>query len=106
MNAGEPLKRIKYVTEPEEAAISLVLMEHIAKFPEHKTDPTFQSLFKKFNVDIDRMLRGLDAGMKTKVADVLTDLDDATLSIEEIAKKHDVTVSVVQEVKRLSEQQG
>ena len=98
----EPLKRIKYVTEQEEAAISLVLVEHIAKFPEHKTDPTFQSLFKKFNVDVDRMLRGLDPGMKTKVADVLADLEDATLSIEQIATKHDVTVSVVEEIKRLS----
>jgi hypothetical protein len=106
VSAGEPLKRIKYVTEEEEAAISLVLMEHIARFPEHKTDPVFESLFKKFNVDIDRMLRGLDPRMKTKVADVLADLDDATLSIEEIAKKHDVTVSVVQEVKRLSEQRA
>jgi hypothetical protein len=100
------LKRIKYVTEEEEAAISLVLMEHITRFPEHKTDPVFESLFKKFNVDIDRMLRGLDPRMKTKVADVSADLDDATLSIEEIAKKHDVTVSVVQEIKRLSEQRG
>jgi hypothetical protein len=98
----EPLKRIKYITEQEEAAISLVLVEHIAKFPEHKTDPTFQRLFKKFNVDVDRMLRGLDAGMKGKVADVLADLEDATLSVEQIAKKHDVTVSVVEEVKRLS----
>lgn len=98
--------RIKYVTEEEEAAISLVLMEHIVRFPEHKTDPVFESLFKKFNVDIDRMLRGLDPRMKTKVADVLADLDDATLSIEKIAKKHDVTVSVIQEVKRLSEQRG
>jgi hypothetical protein len=48
------------------------------------------------------MLRGLDAGMKGKVADVLADLEDATLSVEQIAKKHDVTVSVVEEVKRLS----
>jgi hypothetical protein len=98
----EPLKRIKYITEQEEAAISLVLVEHIAKFPEHKTDSTFQRLFKKFNVDVDRMLRGLDAGMKGKVADVLADLEDATLSVEQIAKKHDVTVSDFEKVKRLS----
>src|SRR5258708_40045007 len=63
------LKRfsIKFINEQEEAMIAVVLMEHVAKFPEHKADPTFKSLFKKFNGDIDRMLRGLDAGVRIKV---------------------------------------